>query len=134
MNAERTAIRATREDGSMVIIEASSGDLWGLARSGQLGPVAEYTPPPPPTEAELLAQERAQMRCNPAQMRIALHRAGKLAEVQAIADADAEASIVWEYATYLRRNSPFISALNDGDFTDAEIDGLFRSAMEINDF
>lgn len=132
MNAERTAIRATREDGSMVIIEASSGDMWGLARSGHLGSVAEYTPAP--AEAEPLAQERAQMRCSPAQMRIALHRAGKLAEVQAIADADAEASIVWEYATYLRRNSPFISALNDGDFTDAEIDGLFRSAMEINDF
>lgn len=134
LNEENTMIRATRNNGEMVVIEPSSGDLWAMVVATYAGQIAAYTPPEPPDAAELLARERAQMRCSPAQMRIALHRAGKLAEVQAIADADAEASIVWEYATYLRRTSPFISALNDGDFTDTEIDDLFRAAMAIDDF
>jgi len=71
------------------------------------------------------------MHCTPAQIRLALHRAGRLAEVQAIADADAEASIVWEYAITIERESPFIDALKVGSFTDAEIDAIFLSAMEI---
>lgn len=71
------------------------------------------------------------MHCTPAQIRLALHRAGRLAEVQAIADADAEASIVWEYAITIERESPFIEALKVGAFTDAEIDAIFLAASEI---
>jgi len=71
------------------------------------------------------------MHCTPAQIRLALHRAGRLAEVQAIADADAEASIVWEYAITIERESPFIEALKVGAFTDDEIDAIFLSATEI---
>jgi len=52
--------------------------------------------------------------------------------VQAIADADPEASIVWEYATQFVRVSPLISAMaSPNGFTDAEIDDLFRAAMEL---
>ena len=66
----------------------------------------------------------------PAQIRLALYRAGLLDQVQAIADSDPEASIVWEYATTIYRNSPFIEALK-GNFTDEQIDQLFATAAEI---
>lgn len=66
----------------------------------------------------------------PAQMRLALYRAGLLDQVQAIADSDPEASIVWEYATTIYRNSPFIDALKGG-FTDEQIDDLFATAAKI---
>lgn len=81
-----------------------------------------------PTEIEMA---RAAMKCSPAQMRVALHRMGLLSQVQAIADADPEASIVWEYATQIVRTSPFISALADGNFTAAEIDAIFEAAMQV---
>ena len=71
------------------------------------------------------------LRCSPAQIRLALHRAGRLAEVQAIADSNAEASIVWEYATIIERESPFIEALKGGRFTDDEIDAIFIAAQQI---
>ena len=75
---------------------------------------------------------RATMQCTPAQMRLALHRAGLLATVQAIADSDPEASIVWEYATVILRNSPFIDTLkSQSGMTDAEIDALFIAAAAI---
>jgi hypothetical protein len=69
-------------------------------------------------------------QCTPAQMRLTLHRAGLLATVQAIADSDPEASIVWEYATLIVRDSPFILALEaQSGLTGAEIDALFIAAM-----
>ena len=72
------------------------------------------------------------LECTPAQMRLALHRAGLLATVQAIADSDPEASIVWEYATVILRNSPFIAALQgQSGMTPEEIDNLFIAAMAI---
>lgn len=40
-------IEATRDDGSILIIEPSSGDLWDAAVAGQLGTVAAYVAPPP---------------------------------------------------------------------------------------
>lgn len=70
--------------------------------------------------------------CTPAQIRLALHRAGKLEQVQAIANANPEAGIVWEYATEIHRDSPLIAALGSRIFTDAEIDELFSAAMDID--
>jgi hypothetical protein len=79
-----------------------------------------------------LEQERARMTCSPAQMRLALHRAGLLATVQAIADSDPEASIVWEYATQIVRQSPLIEAMGGPNgFTAEQIDDLFRAAMGV---
>lgn len=85
-----------------------------------------------PTDAETLAAWRSTAECSPAQMRLALLASGDLATVQAIADSDQSASIVWEYATVIYRKSSFINALNDGDFTDLEIDDLFRAAMAVD--
>jgi hypothetical protein len=70
--------------------------------------------------------------CSPAQIRLALHRAGKLAQVEAIAAADPEANIVWEYATEIYRDSPLIAAMGARLFTDAEINDLFLAAMDID--
>lgn len=81
---------------------------------------------------DAVIRARQSMQCSPAQMRLALHRAGLLVTVQAIADSDPEASIVWEYATVILRNSPFIAALQDqSGMTPEEIDNLFIAAMAI---
>lgn len=111
-------------------IEITEGDIgWKYDGSMFINP----NPPVEPTPEELLAQERASMRCSPAQMRLALHRLGLLTQVQAIADSDPEASIVWEYATIIERTSPLIDALGGPNgFTVTQIDDIFRTAMEIS--
>ena len=81
--------------------------------------------------AEALAAERASMRCRAAAMRIVLLDAGKLDDVQAVADSDPRASIVWEYETHYTRNDPFVNALGVELFTPEEIDDLFRAAMQL---
>ena len=74
---------------------------------------------------------RSEMRCTPAQMRLVLKRLGILEQVEAIALANPEAAILWEYATVIERASPLIDALSSGHFTPEQIDGLFRQAMAI---
>ena len=85
-----------------------------------------------PDEVEAM---RAGMVCSPAQMRVALHRAGLLATIVTIIRLDVEAEIIWEYATQIERNSRLIDAMKDGngikDFTDDEIDALFEVAMQV---
>jgi hypothetical protein len=95
------------------------------------GNVAPYIAPViNPTEA--LAQERSQMRCRAAAMRLVLHRQGLLTTVQAIADSDPEASIVFEYEPEFSRNDPFITSLGGpSGFTPEQIDDLFRAAMAL---
>jgi hypothetical protein len=100
-----------------ILISAITGEVQGE--------LPELTP------EQILEQERASMSCTPAQMRLTLHRAGLLATVQAIADSDPEASIVWEYATVIQRNSPFIDALAGDQFTPEQIDDLFRVASNV---
>jgi hypothetical protein len=86
-----------------------------------------------PTEAELLATERAGMVCSRFQAKAALHLAGLLDTIEAVvAAADPVAQIAWADATDFRRNSPTIAALAAGTgLTDAQIDDLFRVAMTI---
>ena len=107
---------------------ASPDDIYSVGH--EVFEAAKDTAAPyiPPTPEEILAAERAAMICTPAQMRLALHRMDLLQQVQAIADGDPEASIVWEYATQIERNSPFIEALGT-DFTPEQIDDIFRAAM-----
>lgn len=86
---------------------------------------------PEPAPVPTLAAERAAMHCTPAQMRLTLHRMDLLTQVQAIADADPEASIVWEYATVIERTDPLIDALGGPNgFTATQIDDIFRAAMQ----
>jgi len=88
------------------------------------------------TEGDPLPMEvrRKRMSCTAYQMRLALHRMGQLAAVQNVIDADAEASIAWEYATVIKRASgPIVAALADGGFPDADIDDMFAQAMGIEE-
>jgi hypothetical protein len=86
---------------------------------------------PKPTPEETLAAERAAMRCRAAAMRLVLLDAGKLDDVQAVADSDPRAGIVWEYEPFYSRNDPFVNALGVELFTPEEIDDLFRAAMTL---
>lgn len=81
-----------------------------------------------------LERERALMRCTPAQMRLALKATDNLAAVENLVQLNSDALIMWEYATVIERNSPFIKNLNIGDpppFTEEEIDNLFRLARSM---
>lgn len=117
-------IRADKEDGSFDIIEPNSPE-WPLALAQNPSPYQ------PLSDEFLLSVERASMRCRAAAMRLVLIRAGKLEEVQTIADSDPEASIVWEYEPEYVRNSPFIQSLSAENFTPEEVDDLFREAMKL---
>ena len=124
-NQPRTGILIDRGNGVLAFVE-SGPEFEALKNTAADWHDAEPSrPPEPPIE-----EQRAAMICTPAQMRLALHRMDLLAQVQAIADGDPEASIVWEYATQIVRTSPLIDALS-GDFTPEQIDDIFRAAMAV---
>lgn len=83
-------------------------------------------------QAAAAAQARATRKVSPYQARIALLNAGYLGAVETLmADPNTPqaAKIAWEYATEVRRNSPFIASLGAGlGLTEAQIDGLFDAA------
>jgi hypothetical protein len=70
---------------------------------------------------------------SPAQARLALLAAGKLAQVEAIvAAADPATRIAWDNATYIERNSPTVAALSAAlGLTSAQLDALFTAAAAI---
>jgi len=124
-NQPRTGILIDRGNGVLAFVE-SGPEFEALKNTAADWNDAEPSrPPEPPIE-----EQRATMICTPAQMRMALHRMDLLAQVQAIADGDPEASIVWEYATQIVRTSPLIEALGS-DFTPEQIDDIFRAAMAV---
>ena len=122
-NESKTGILIDRGEGVLAFVE-NGPEFDALKNTAPDWHEAEVSKPAPPP----IEEQRAAMICTPAQMRLALHRLGLLAQVQGIADADAEASIVWEYATQIERNSPLIEALGS-DFTPEQIDDIFRAAM-----
>lgn len=67
------------------------------------------------------------------QARAALLSAGLLDAVEAaVAGADRQVQIAWEYATTVRRQSPFISAMQGAlGLDDAAIDALFVAAAAV---
>jgi len=81
--------------------------------------------PAPPTADETLDAWRTGAVISQAQARLTLYQLGLLPTVQAIADADPAASIVWEYADVIKRNSPFIDGLGAAAFTPEQIDDIF---------
>lgn len=99
------------------------------ARTGQTHEVESDIPAP--TEAVRLESERQGMQCTAVQLRLALHRAGRLAEAQAIIEKDPEASIIWDHDTKFRRASRLLTTLAEGSFSGADLDTIFRAAMAI---
>ena len=84
-----------------------------------------------PTSEDILDAWRAAAKVSQAQMRLALMQLGLTATIQSIADTDPAASVVWTWALEIRRSSPFIAALQAGNFTDEEIDAIFQLAESI---
>jgi len=72
---------------------------------------------------------------SPYQARVALRRAGRLADVEALmqdAGTDEEAKLAWKHAVTIRRKSPFIANLGAAlGFTEQQIDNLFILASTI---
>lgn len=106
---------------------------WANGAWVVIDPPPEPEPEPEPTPEELLAAERAQMRCSPLQGRLALAAAGLLPQVEtAVAAADQTTQVAWEYAVEWKRTSPMISTMAAAvGMTETQIDDLFRSAMQI---
>jgi len=87
------------------------------------------------TAEDRAAQERAAtlqgMVVSPAQIRLTLLQLGLLDTVQAIADSDPQAAVVWEYASEIRRTNALIDALAGDGFTSAQIDDIFTYAIAL---
>ena len=118
LNVEKTMIAALTEVGVIEILEPSHGGTWLSAASV----ATDYAVPP---------INRAAMTCTPAQIRLALLDMGLLDAVQALADSNPSAAIVWEYATTIYRMSSLIDSLKSEAFTDAQIDDIFFYAKSL---
>ena len=129
-DADGKMICATRDNGTMVIIEPQNGELWTLASTGALGPVADYVAPPVPSAAELLAAERVAMKCSTAQMGLALIDAEHISAAELAFADDPAALMIWQKATHVARRGPVLEALQTF-LTEAEIDDLYRAAMAV---
>ena len=70
----------------------------------------------------------------PLQARRALLAAGKLDAVSsAVAVADQDTKLAWDYATSVERGSSFVASLAAAiGLTDAQVDDLFRTAATLN--
>lgn len=101
----------------------------------------QETPPASTQLAYSLADEAPHVASSPppasvtmAQARVALHRSGLLAAVQAAvaASPDPEVTITWEYSTVVSRDSALVTALAGGlGLTESDLDALFTSAAAI---
>ena len=94
----------------------------------------------PQEEAEILAtwaqaeeENRVPRQVTMRQARVALSRAGLLAAVNAaVASADDETKITWEFAQGVKRNSPYIAAIGGIlSLTSEQIDNLFIEADKL---
>lgn len=140
-NAENSVILAVRADGTGKIIEPNEPDLWALAVSGNLGAVAPFVPPDPPTAAELLAQERAGMTVFARAFFEALklfpsgtdlHMLDTLTKAIALLDQYDSLRIWREEVTQLIRDHPDMTAFGSQfGLSPLELDVIFRVAMAV---
>jgi hypothetical protein len=86
---------------------------------------------PVPNPAADLVAWRSEAVASQSQIRLTLLQLGLLATVQAIADADPAAAIVWEFADDIKRSSQFIDALGSESFSPTQIDDIFIYAMAL---
>ena len=123
------AVEITDHEHRTLIIGQSVGQIIVVGPDGR--PALQDRPLP--TEAELLEIERQGMRCSRFQARAALHGAGLLSAVEAaVAAASPIVQIAWADAAEFQRDSPTIAALAAGlGMSEAQVDGLFRTAMQI---
>jgi hypothetical protein len=87
------------------------------------GNTPEPADPPPPIVITSVTMRQA---------RLALHRAGLLAQVDAAIASDVEAQIEWEYAQTVERHSPLVQNLAAGlGLTEEQLDNLFTLASTL---
>ena len=87
-----------------------------------------FTPPVPPVPSTLVPRS-----VSPLQARRALLAAGLLSQVQtAVAGADQETQLAWEFATSVDRDSAVVASLAAAlGLSPAQLDALFTSAAAI---
>lgn len=130
-NAEGTLIQAERLDGTTHIVEPTfEKDLFGILASGAFMPVAPFVAPPPLTDDEVAEQERAGMSTVVGKLRIAILRAGETDRALEALEDHPEQAIIWETGGKVSRRG-FLSKALETSFSDTELDGLFRAAMNI---
>lgn len=113
-------------------VEAHGREIFERAVAGDFGAIADYVDTSPSAE-EQLAVWRTSATCGPLELRRALRQLGLLEAVKTyLATADEEIQEAWEYATVIKRNDPFISAVQLVlKKTDEEVDDLFQLAITL---
>jgi hypothetical protein len=108
---------------SMVWIEAPANVAVGYSYSA-----GSFTPPAAPAPMAHVPQS-----VSPLQARRALLAAGLLSQVQtAVAGADQETQLAWEFATSVDRDSAVVASLAAAlGLSPAQLDALFTSAAAI---
>lgn len=112
--------------GTLAVLTKRPADGWDW--DAEAGEWVDNTDP-----VEELAIEREGMVCSRFQAKAALQAAGLLTTIDGVvANSTDFVKLAWAEAIEFRRNSPTILALQAAtELTDAQIDDLFRAAMEI---
>lgn len=127
------AILATRDDGTQILIEPESGEIWSLASSGSLGDVSPYEEPPEPTFEEVLDMWRAEAHCEMMQIQDAIIDLGIFDQAETLSQsADPKWRIRWEARAGIRvhRSTPALASYALGLMDAAEIDSDLDSWLD----
>lgn len=128
LNAERTLISQSDEDGAKVVV-VEKGD----PRFDELAAMhpEEYVPEPEPDPLEA---ERAGMIVSRFQAKAALYQAGILGQIEELLNSSENFihRLAWQEAVEFRRDSPTINFLAQfAGLSEEALDDLFRAAMTI---
>lgn len=131
LDKENTIVQVKVSDGHFRTVESGHSD-W--AEISSRNDIEAYEPPAPPSEADLLATERAAMKCSRLQGRLVLGEATCDA-LDAIAADDLtpwamrqtiENAIEWSRTSQAMTELGYLLG-----YTDAQMDDLFRLAMTV---
>lgn len=131
VDADGSAIRAHRNDGSFRIYDSSEPVKFQEAKDGDYGPVDAYEPPPEQSSSESLSAQRANMGAETFQLSIAMATSGDLAAVEAAFALNPKANAIWKHSDYAKREGAILDALLTIR-TNAQIDAIFLAAAQVS--